>query len=184
MSLFSGLRKALKRTVRGVGKAIVGVASQLPGPVGAIARVGGVLNQARVSPMPIQAGLAIPRLPAPGGAIVRSLPGLGRVGGAVAGAGRAVGRAMSGATGRQVMRWSKRAAEAAGYIVTGSYILDAAGNMVGTVKRRQMNPLNHRALKRAARRVQASRKLLKQIEKLAGVSHRRAAPCAPKRKRC
>jgi hypothetical protein len=82
-----------------------------------------------------------------------------------------------------VRKWSKRAATAAGYIVTGGLVYDSAGNLIGQATTRRINPMNHRALNRAIRRVCAAKKISKKIEKLTGGGTRRKV-CAPKSKRC
>lgn len=164
--------------LRRIGRVVGRVARVLPGPVGAAARtiatVGGAVGAARatvrgartpttMSAMPGGIGGALPALP--------SLPGAGpaaRAGAVIAG-GRALMRNPT------VQRWSRRAARAAGYAVAGSLIYDAAGNIIGQAKSRRMNPLNHRALKRAIRRVKSAKKICNEVEKIAG-GRRRSSP--------
>jgi len=89
-------------------------------------------------------------LPAIGGAVTRTLPGIGRVGGAVVGA---AGRAVRSPVGRAI-----------GAAATGAAIYDAAGNLLGyQKKRRRINPMNWRALNRALRRVEKAKKAAKRI---------------------
>lgn len=70
---------------------------------------------------------------------------------------------------------SRTAASAAGYILIGKYYYDQAGMLVGVKTTRRLNPLNHRALRRAIRRVKSARKICNQVEKIAG-PRRRAPP--------
>lgn len=112
-----------------------------------------------------------PALPAIGGAIAgatRLLPSiLPRVGSLIPAAGTAARVAVSGA--RQVWgklpRWSKEAAAAAGLTIAGSMVLDSAGNPVGRIGGRRMNPMNAKAARRAIRRIKSVRKILTNIEK-------------------
>jgi len=67
---------------------------------------------------------------------------------------------------------SRRAAEAAGWILVGKYYYDQAGMLMGTKVSRRLNPLNHRALRRAIRRVKSARKICNMVEKIAGPRRR------------
>jgi len=73
-------------------------------------------------------------------AIPRSLPAIGNV---ARGAGKAIGRV-------------------GGAAATGAILYDAFGNPVSK-RHRKINPLNHRALKRAIRRIEKSKHLAKSI---------------------
>jgi hypothetical protein len=68
--------------------------------------------------------------------------------------------------GPGLLKMGKKAAEAAGYLVTGMWIVDETGNIVGQVKRAKMNYMNGRAAKRAVRRVKGAMKLLRNIERM------------------
>lgn len=107
-----------------------------------------------------------------------ALPGVGR---AVAGGATALVKAARSPT---VRKWSKRAIDAAGAILIGEAVYDAAGNYLGQRSRRRINPMNHRALNRAIRRVCAAKKISKKIEKLTGSGRRSSIKCSPKSKRC
>lgn len=143
MSLLKKLGKGLKKAVRGVGKLALNAtpAGRVLGVVGGAARTaaGGGLVAA-----------ALPALPAIGGAVARTLPGIGRV---ATGVGGAVTRAAGSRVGRAV-----------GAAATGVAIYDAAGNLLGyQKKRRRINPMNWRALNRALRRVEKAKKAAKRI---------------------
>jgi len=120
-----------------------------------------------------------------------ALPGVGalsRLPSIARGAGRVVGGAARGvgALARQYPRtaaMSRAVAEALGYTIVGGWILDQAGNVFGRVKKRRINPLNHRALMRACRRIKSSKKILKKVERVCGTSSpRRSAPARRGRK--
>jgi len=107
------------------------------------------------------------------------LPGVGAIlrgaGGAIVGAGgRAVAR---GLTRRGLQRWSRTAARNAGYIILGGLVYDLAGNLLGEVPRRRMNPLNHRALSRAIRRVCAAKSICMKVTKITGLPAKRKRVC-------
>lgn len=166
------LLKKITKTAGKVLKKAAPVASFLPGPIGAVAKIGTAIGgigagvTAARSLMPVSAGVgsaigrALPSLP-------RVIPGAGAIGGAVRAAAPKVGRALGAAA-------------------TGYAIYDAAGNFLGYRKKpRRINPMNHRALNRAIRRVCAAKKISKKIEKLTGGGSRRSSVrCAPKSKRC
>lgn len=140
MSLLKKIRKGL----RTVGKTVL--AAKTGGLSTAISAVRGVKGAAAAAGgMGIVAGL-----PAIGGAVARTLPGIGRVGSAVGGA---VTRVAGSRVGRAV-----------GAAAAGVAIYDAAGNLLGyQKKRRRINPMNWRALNRALRRVEKAKKAAKRI---------------------
>lgn len=170
MSLLKRLGKVVKK--------IAPVASFVPGPIGAIGKVASVVGASRAAMIPGTSAFVAGALPRAVGALPRVLPGVGAVGGTIA---RGVGRAVTSGAAR---KWSKRAAKLAGYAIIGAGVYDSMGNLVGTAARRKINPLNHRALDRAVRRVCAAKKVLKRVEKLTGGSTRKRVACAPKSKRC
>lgn len=138
MSLFSRIGKVL-------GKVAKVAAPFIPGPIGAIAR--GIGTVGAMGAATAMAGPAMKALPAIG----RSLPGIGRLGGAARTVGRVGGRVIG----------------AAGVAATGVAIYDAAGNYLGQKKRsRRINPLNHRALKRAMSRIEKSKNLVKRLNSI------------------
>lgn len=108
-----------------------------------------------------------------GGGLIRSLPGAGRVG-AIAGGAMAAGRGL-------VQRFprSAKALRDLGLVASGGLVFDQAGNVVGRVNpSRRINPLNHRAARRAGRRIKAVMKLCRSIE--SSLPKRRSqAPCPP-----
>lgn len=199
MSLFKKLGRGIKRLAKNV-------APLLPGPAGVIAGAlagrGGAKAQASrptfnlpptMGALPnVASSFALPAIPAVSNAIgvamsipriARSIPGVaGAAGRVIRGT---VSRMPAGGTGR-IAKWSKRAAAAAGYLTVGSLIYDQAGNIIGQAKRRRMNPLNHRALTRAVRRVKGATKICREVEKLTGSRRSRApraaAYCPPTRR--
>jgi len=120
-----------KKLLRGAGKIVGKAASFIPGPIGTVAKVAtGVAGGLSAARK-----MAGPALPA-----IRSLPGAGAVGGAV--------------------RIGKTVGKVAGTAATGAILYDAAGNIIGQRKRsKRINPLNHRALNRALRRVCSAKNL-------------------------
>ena len=98
---------------------------------------------------------------------LRAIPGMARQ--AFAPVARLAGRFP------QVAKWTKRAAAAAGYIVIGGLVYDAAGNLMGKAASRRMNPLNHRALSRAIRRVKGAKRICRKVESITGSRARRAS---------
>lgn len=116
----------------------------------------------------------LPALPTIVRGVGAALPAIRQVGGAVARVARSP----------TVRKWSRRAAAAANLVVIGSLVYDAAGNIVGQVGRRRMNPLNARALRRAISRVKSAKNICQQVERITGGRRRRAPSCAPSRKRC
>jgi len=121
-----------------VGKNLISkvapLASLIPGPIGTGIKAAGMLGMGSVA---ASTGRAVI------GAIPRALPGIGKIGGAV----------MRSPTVRGI---------AAG--AAGSAIFDAAGNYLGQGRRkRSINPLNYKALKRAMSRIERSKKLTKRL---------------------
>ena len=98
---------------------------------------------------------------------LRAIPQLGRQ--AYVGAARLAGQFP------RVVKWTKRAAAAAGYLVIGGLVYDAAGNLIGKAASRRMNPLNHRALSRAIRRVKGAKRICRKVESITGTRARRAS---------
>jgi hypothetical protein len=124
-----------KKIIRGAGKIVGKAAGFIPGPVGAVARIGTVVAGAAGASKALSKGL-----PA-----VRSLPGVGAIGKAVP---RIGGKVLAGA----------------GTAATGVAVYDAVGNYMGQRKKsRRINPLNHRALKRAIRRIERSKDIMKRV---------------------
>lgn len=203
MSLFS---KAFKSIKKRIVPAAVGFLTG--GPAGAAAALLGTVGGGRVIPSP-QAGsvfTAAPQIIRPTGAVrqasifggitagarvlggavkaglpaLRSLPGAGAVTGVASAAGGLI---------RKFPR-SAKALRDLGLVAAGGFVFDAAGNLVGRrAPARRINPLNHRAAMRAARRIKAVHRVCKQIE---SCLPRRAASrsCAPafvsgrKRRKC
>ena len=137
MSLFSKVFKAGKKLI---GK-IAPLAGVIPGPVGAIGKAVGMIGTAgAVGGAMAGAGRAV--IPAVG----RTLPGIGKIGGAIVRSPVARGVAAGAA---------------------GSAIYDAAGNYLGQRRRsRRINPLNHKALKRAMTRIEKSKQLVKRLNSI------------------
>lgn len=133
---------------------------------GGLAAITGAMPSPGAMPMSLQAGNfpAFPSLPGgSGGGIVKT--GLPMV---AAAAGTAIVRAAPAiaAGARSLLaRVSPRVAKALGWVTVGGLVYDAAGNLQGQVKRRQMNPLNPRAARRAVRRIKSVRKLCSSIER-------------------
>lgn len=161
MSLLGSIAKK----VGGIVNKIAPLTSMIPGPVGAISKgitIAGIGGAAIKTAAKLPA--VLPRgLPA-------VLPGAGKIAGRIGGA-----ITRTAARYPKLTRISKIAAEVAGYTVVGNLVYDAAGNVVARTGTRRINPLNHRALMRACRRIKASRKILKKVERACGVQHR-AAP--------
>jgi len=100
--------------------------SAIPGPIGATAKVVGGITAG------FGATRAIGRM-APGAGVMRALP-------ALPGAGN-------------VVRIGRAAGKVAGAAATGAILYDAFGNPVKKKGYRRINPLNHKALNRALKRV-------------------------------
>lgn len=184
MSLLSKVGKFAKKALRTV-------APLIPGPIGAIAGIatqmpqrgrgmpsmtGGGFPQLPRIPTTTQAGIGLPSIIPKLPGMVRSLPGVGAVGGAVARGAQAIARSPA------ARKWSKRAIQAVGGYTIGSAVFDAAGNFLGHRARRTMNPLNPKAARRAIRRVKAVRKLCHSIESQLPKAKSRGA-CPPRRKK-
>lgn len=178
MSKLRRVRSAALKVARYAGKA----ARFIPGPIGGIARIAGMaatglgaaaLGTKLALPGMRATAMALPALPgmvAGGRALVRGAGPLARAG---IGAGRALVRKYPK---------SARALAELGLFAAGGMVFDAVtGEPVGIVARRRMNPLNHRALRRAISRVCSARRICAQVEQIAGPRRRRV--CAP-RKRC
>lgn len=187
------LLKKIGKVIRKVAKPVLKVGQFIPGPIGTAARVvntvKGAVSATRsprlpafqaasygVQPMSMVAGLpAIVRGVGAIGGAVRTLPGIGRIGGAVGGAAR-VGGVI--ARNPAVRKWTRRAAEAAGYAVIGKAIYDSAGNKVGNLPGRRINPLNARALNRAMRRVCAAKNICERVDEITtGKKRRKRGAC-------
>lgn len=127
MSIF---RKILKGAAK--------LASFVPGPIGAIAKVGGTIAASAAA---VRAGTQVVR------ASSQVIPGVGRVI-ASGGVRRIAGRVLAGA----------------GTVATGAAIYDAAGNFLGNQKKRRgINPMNMKAAKRALRRIERAKKLMSRL---------------------
>ncbi|MGH8833336.1 MAG: hypothetical protein ACREXV_19970 [Polaromonas sp.] len=143
------------QTVSGVLQGGGIVPTSIPG-------IGGPISTTGVMPMSIAASRlpAFPALPGGGGIVKTGLPLLA--------AGTALARTAAPALisgGRALLaRVSPKVARALGWVTIGGLVYDAAGNLQGATKRRQMNPLNARAARRAVRRIKSVRKLCQRIE--------------------
>lgn len=187
MSLWKGIKKAF----RPVSKVLKGAAAGGAfGPWGqfAASTIGGIkaARKGRAWPGGIQAapggdfgfgamGFGPIGLPALGGIAARTLPAVGRA----VGTGVAFARRLLNTPGG---KWTRKAIRDAGLVVTGGLVFDAAGNLMGSVARRRMNPLNARALRRAIRRVKSARGICRDVESM--LPRRKAAAPCPPRKRC
>lgn len=154
MSLLKKIGKVLKK-----GKGLLKVAQFIPGPVGAAARglqagitaVGaiGVVKAARGGVQALR-GSSMSAMPRIMGGLPTVLPGAGAIIGGVA------GRIGMGKIGRAVVGGA-----------VGAAIFDQAGNLIGYgKKRRRINPLNYRALKRALRRVEGAHNAMKRVGRI------------------
>lgn len=115
----------LKKLVRGAGKIIGKAASVVPGPIGTVAKI------ATGAAGALSASKAVSRASVGALPAIRSLPGIGTV--------RTIGKTVG---------------KVGGAAATGAILYDAAGNMIGRRPRsRRINPLNHKALNRALKRV-------------------------------
>ena len=112
-----------------------------------------------------------------GAKAIKVLPGIGRVAGTAAGAGRAVI-----ASGRGLIQRYPRSAKVLrdlGLFAVGGLVYDAAGNLVGQRSpARRINPMNVKAMRRSIRRVKAGRKICAEIDRMLP-KRRAAAACAP-----
>lgn len=103
-----------------------------------------------------------PMIPGPIGTVARAVG----VGGVVAGAAKALPALpkMLPAVVRSAPGIGKTVVRTVGTAATGAAIYDAAGNLIGTRRRRRrINPLNHRALNRALKRVEKAKKAMKRV---------------------
>lgn len=197
MSLLSKLAKSVKKRIvpaaigfltGGPAGAIAGALGSSPTPrvptttsgLNALIPQASQPRQIKLPPLgtPVAAGGMIPNLPAIIGNVGRAVAGGAR---AIPGAGTVVsaGRALVPAARGLMQRYprSTRALRNLGLFAAGSYVIDQAGNIVGRrAPAKRINPLNHRAAMRAARRIKAVTKLCRKIE--SSLPKRRVA-CAP-----
>lgn len=118
-----------KKIIRGAGKLIGKAASFVPGPIGTVAKVAtGIGAAAGAARAASKVGGGLQHLPA-----VRALPGIGTI----------------SSTARRV---AGGAARVGGTVATGAVLYDQFGNPMRRRSKR-INPLNHKALNRALRRV-------------------------------
>lgn len=133
MSLFRRIGKIAKKAVGVVSK----VAGFIPGPVGTVGRIAGTVSKvAGIAGAGAVAGKAVVRSGArlPPLPTGRTLPGIGSV------------------------------VKSAAGTAAGVAVYDAAGNLISTGRRRRtMNPMNHRALNRALRRVEKAKSFAKRL---------------------
>lgn len=138
-------------TLQAVGGALPGVGSNpiiqtLTGITGGLTKP----VSAILSPKGVPMSLAASTLPA--------LPRVAAASTAIATVGRGL-----------VRRYGKKAMAALNLFAVGSIVYDAAtGQAVGTRYTRKINPLNHKELRFAIRRVKASARVGRQIEKVLG----------------
>lgn len=211
MSVFSKIGKALKKNIGTIatvasfipGLQPVGFAAKALSVASKVSKIAGVVGGIRTAikgtPRPTtlssqfdSSGSFIDITQAPlNMSILGALPTLGRAAGAVIpAAGRAVvgaGRVAAGTVRRFLNtpggKWTKKGLRDAGLIAVGGLVYDAAGNLLGTVQRRRMNPLNARALRRSIRRVKSARGICQDIERM--LPKKRSAPsCAPRKRKC
>lgn len=158
MSLFKKIGKIAQKA-----KGVLKIAQFIPGPIGVGARALragitavsaiGVVKAARAGVQAvrgIRGAKSMSILPRVMGGLPAVLPGAGSIIGGVAGriGLRGVGRAVAGGA-------------------VGAAIFDAAGNLIGYGrKRRRINPLNYRALKRAIRRVEGAHNAMKRVGRI------------------
>lgn len=132
-----------------VGKVVKTVAPFVPGPIGMAAKAIGAVS----------AGAGIVKAGSKALPAIRSLPGIGSVRAALP----------------AVRKYGGAAVGAAGAAATGVAIYDAAGNYLGNRKRgRRINPLNHRALTRALRRIEKVKHSMKRVN---AITIRKAKDC-------
>lgn len=205
MSLFKGLKKAVKKVgkaLKPIVKAVAPIAAGiLPGPFGTIASIAVGAQRSAAPPVLIPdlamnmfpsayaagpKGLPVPRrptVPATRDERIQQIPRTVGPGGTAPPSGYPAGARVRDTLGRILKQtpvgWLPRvgraAAAAAGWIAVGSYFLDASGNVVGVRTSRRMNPLNHRALRRAIRRVKGATKICREVERITGSRTRRAS---------
>lgn len=197
MSLFKGVRRAVKSVGRLVKTAAPVVAPFVAGPLG------GALALA-AGPGARYAQLPVPRVPTPPVRVPPRGPGgpgpRGPGGGPTwEGRPRPPGgaapvplpypedgdeeaprqlRACTTPWGK-LYKYGRRQAKASGWMPWGRYWVDR-GVIVGCRYTRRMNPLNPRALRRAIRRVKGATKIAREVDRITGTRRRRALP-APRR---
>lgn len=187
MSLVSKLLKKAKKYVApaitgfatggfaGAGLAIAGASSTVGKLTAGLSQVGvrlpSSLPVTGAVPVSIQANTlpSFPSLPGQGGGFIKTgLPvALAAAAPAIFAGGRALvqrGAAAIAARGG-LATVSKKVAGALGWVTVGGLVYDAAGNLQGRASRRQMNPLNQRAARRAIRRIKRVRKIVNSIER-------------------
>lgn len=185
MSFFSRLVKFGGRTLKGIGTGMDPISAALNATHPAALKTLDTVSRT-IPSWQGQSGQAVGQNMQIAG-LPMILPGAGAIargaGAVIArGAARGAGAMVRGMTKQGFARFSKSAARLAGYTIIGQWIYDQAGNLVGQAPARRMNPLNHRALSRACRRIKSAKKILKKVERLTGGTHQRRA-CAPKRAR-
>lgn len=186
MSLFSKIKKAVIKGSKYLpalaaavpsSKALAGAAQAFQ--TGASIAQGGGLSSIALggapvtlpgAPMSMASSLpSFPSLPGQQGGIVKTgLPLLALGSAALSGAAALATRAapVALAAGRAALPFIKKnAAKALGWISVGALVYDAAGNLMGRTSKRQMNPLNQRAARRAIRRIKRVRKIVNSIER-------------------
>lgn len=154
MSLFGKILKGAAKLAAPVVKTALAAT-----PAGRVVTAAGMIGGA------LSAGRAVVKAAPKALPAIRSLPGVGKVATGAAPVLRSVGRATGAAA-------------------TGYAIYDAAGNLIGHRKKsRRVNPMNYKALKRAARRIKAARKFVKLIDSVGHPKHsgRRSFPTRSKR---
>jgi len=155
VSLIKKIGKVLKK-----GKGLLKVAQFVPGPVGMAARglqagiaavsTIGVVKAGQAGIRSLRGTTSMSMMPRVMGGLPAVLPGAGAI--------------LGGVAGRIGMRGIARTV--AGGAV-GAAIFDAAGNLIGYgKKRRRINPLNYRALKRALRRVEGAHNAMKRVGRI------------------
>lgn len=116
----------LGKALKGVGKLIKKAAPLIPGPIGTVAKGLTMIGA-------VGGGVKAVSRMAPGAGVMRALPALPGVG--------------------NVVRIGRAAGKVAGAAATGAILYDAFGNPVKRKGYRRINPLNHKALNRALKRV-------------------------------
>lgn len=135
----------LKKAFKIAKKVLPKAAGFIPGPIGTGMKVlGGAASLGGIATVGRAVVAGSRSLPALPG-VVRSVPGIGKI------------------------------AKVAGTAATGAAVYDAAGNFLGTRKRRRrINPLNHRALSRALKRVEKVKSTMKRVN---AITIRKAKEC-------
>lgn len=152
----------------GIGK-LAGVASFIPGPIGAAAR--GIYAASSIVGAVSGGGGRTPLPPSTAAAGLPAMPGGGRgtalvkAGGALVSAGAGAVRRFAGSPGGKKLG----ALVSAGVDLTGAYYIGKslfASDGTKLLTNRTMNPMNHRALRRAIRRVKGAKRLAREVEKI------------------